>query len=74
MAVLSGFMGTEIEYPKDQGPGRSATVNVSGRPHAVPDAFWNNTESGAIDVGGYNMGRSKKFRDTYAPNTWSVGE
>jgi hypothetical protein len=36
---MSGFTGTEIEYPGDQCLGRLATVNASGRPRVVPVGF-----------------------------------
>ncbi|CAN5575746.1 MAG: PPOX class F420-dependent oxidoreductase [Rubrobacter sp.] len=60
---MSGFTEKEIEYLQDQRLGRLATVNASGRPHVVPVAFRYNPELGVIDVGGHNLGRSKKFRD-----------
>ncbi len=60
---MSGFTEKEIEYLEDQRLGRLATVNASGRPHVVPVGFRYNAELGVIDVGGHNMGRSKKFRD-----------
>lgn len=60
---MSGFTEREIEYLEDQSLGRLATVNASGRPHVVPVGFRYNAELGVIDVGGHNMGRSKKFRD-----------
>ncbi len=60
---MSGFTEKEIEYLEDQSLGRLATVNASGRPHVVPVGFRYNAELGVIDVGGHNMGRSKKFRD-----------
>ena len=43
--------------------GRPAPVNASGSPHVVPVAFRYNPELGAIDVGGHNLGQSKKFRE-----------
>ena len=60
---MSGFTEKEIEYLEDQRLGRLATVNASGRPHVVPVGFRYNAGLGVIDVGGHNLGRSKKFRD-----------
>ena len=60
---MSGFTEKEIEYLGEQRLGRLATVSASGRPHVVPVAFRYDPEIGAIDIGGHNLGRSKKFRD-----------
>ncbi|MDQ3638178.1 MAG: PPOX class F420-dependent oxidoreductase [Actinomycetota bacterium] len=60
---MSGFTEKEIEYLEEQRLGRLATVNASGRPHVVPVGFRYNAGLGVIDVGGHNLGRSKKFRD-----------
>lgn len=60
---MSAFTGAEIEYMKEQRLGRLATVNAKGEPHVVPVGFTYNAESDVIDIGGHNMGRSKKFRD-----------
>lgn len=60
---MSVFTEKEIEYLRDQRLGRLATVDASGGPHVVPVAFRYDPEVGVIDVGGHNLGRSKKFRD-----------
>ena len=60
---MSGFTEKEISYLEDQRLGRLATVNASGRPHVVPVGFRYNAGLDVIDVGGRDMGRSKKFRD-----------
>lgn len=60
---MSAFTGAEIEYMKEQRLGRLATVNAKGEPHVVPVGFTYNAERDVIDIGGHNMGRSKKFRD-----------
>lgn len=60
---MSGFTEKEIEYLEEQRLGRLATVNAAGLPHVVPVAFRLNREAGSIDIGGHNLGRSKKFRD-----------
>lgn len=60
---MSAFTGVEIEYLQAQRLGRLATVNGKGEPHVVPVAFRYNAGLDTIDIGGHNMGRSKKFRD-----------
>ena len=60
---MSAFTKAEIEYLRGQTLGRLATVNERGEPHVVPVAFRYNPESDAIDIGGHNIARSKKFRD-----------
>ena len=60
---MSGFTQGEVEYLREQRLRRLATVNASGSPHVVPVAFRYNPELGVIDVGGHNLGQSKKFRD-----------
>ncbi len=60
---MSAFTTAEIEYLQGQLLGRLATVNESGEPHVVPVGFHFNAELDAIDIGGHNLGKSKKFRD-----------
>lgn len=60
---MSAFTPAEIEYLRGQQLGRLATVNESGDPHVVPTSFRFNAEQDAIDIGGHNIGKSKKFRD-----------
>ena len=42
---------------------RLATVGADGTPHVVPVAFIYNAVRDTIDVGGYELELSKKFRD-----------
>jgi pyridoxamine 5'-phosphate oxidase family protein len=60
---MSAFTEKEIEYLNEQRLGRLATVDAEGRPHVVPVAFRYNAEHDAVDLGGHNFARSKKFRD-----------
>src|SRR5215211_8429353 len=60
---MSSFTEKEIEYLEEQRLGRLATVDVEGRPHVVPVAFRYNAEHDTLDIGGRNIGASKKFRD-----------
>jgi len=43
--------------------GRIATVGADGTPHVVPVAWIYNAARDTIDVGGFELQRSKKFRD-----------
>jgi pyridoxamine 5'-phosphate oxidase family protein len=60
---VSAFTEKEIEYLRERRLGRLATVNVKGEPHAAPVGFRCNEEMDAIDIGGHNFARSKKYRD-----------
>jgi len=55
------FTDNEIDYLRSQRLGRLATVGPDGTPHAVPVGF--RLEGDAIEIGGMNLARSKKFRD-----------
>jgi pyridoxamine 5'-phosphate oxidase family protein len=43
--------------------GRLATVGADGTPHVVPVGWIYNAARDAIDIGGYELERTKKFRD-----------
>ncbi len=60
---MSKFTTEEIAYLQSQRLGRLATVSQTGEPHVVPVSFRYNPEQDSIDIGGYNMGTSKKYRD-----------
>jgi len=60
---MSKFTPEEIEYLQNQRLGRLATVDKQGDPHVVPVGFRYNPETDSIDIGGYNMAASKKYRD-----------
>ncbi len=60
---MSNFTDKELEYIQSQQLGRLAVVNEAGEPHVVPVGFRYNPELDTIDIGGHNMGQSKKFRD-----------
>ncbi len=60
---MGGFTEREVEYLRDRRLGRLATVSASGRPHVVPVGFRLNPELGVLEIGGRDMGRTKKFRD-----------
>jgi pyridoxamine 5'-phosphate oxidase family protein len=60
---VSVFSDAEIEYLGSQRLGRLATVGPDGMPHVVPVAFRYNPEADAIDIGGHDFAKRKKFRD-----------
>ncbi|MFQ6392049.1 PPOX class F420-dependent oxidoreductase [Nocardia sp. KC 131] len=53
----------QLEYLHTQQLGRLATVRPDGSPQNSPVGFRYNAELGTIDIGGWNMGASRKFRN-----------
>jgi pyridoxamine 5'-phosphate oxidase family protein len=60
---MSAFSDAEIAYLGSQRLGRLATVGTDGMPHVVPVAFRYNPDADAIDIGGHDFAKRKKFRD-----------
>ena len=61
---MSVFRTSEIEYlAGGRQLGRIATVGADGTPHVVPVAFIYNAVRDTIDIGGYELEATKKFRD-----------
>ena len=60
---MSVFTAREIEYLQGQPLGRLATAGSDGQPHVVPVSFKYNPESDAIEIGGHEFAKRKKFRD-----------
>ena len=60
---MSHFTENEIEYLQSALLGRLATIGRDGTPHIAPVGFRYNAELDTIDIGGWNMTSSKKFRD-----------
>ncbi|WP_327288202.1 PPOX class F420-dependent oxidoreductase [Streptomyces sp. NBC_01198] len=56
---------TELAYLHDQRLGRLATVDAKGRPQANPVGFFLRPDS-TIDISGYAMGTTKKWRNIAA--------
>ena len=61
--VHSSLSAEVIAYLQSQRPGRLATVDGDGAPQNNPVGFRYNAELGTIDIGGRNMGASRKFRN-----------
>ena len=57
------FKQHEIEYMKQTELGRLATVQRDGTPQASPVGFAYDAELGTIDIAGYNMSKSQKYRN-----------
>jgi pyridoxamine 5'-phosphate oxidase family protein len=60
------FTDIEIEYLRGQRIARLATAQPSGTLQNNPVGFDVNTELGTIDIGGYRLTRSRKFRNVAA--------
>jgi pyridoxamine 5'-phosphate oxidase family protein len=61
---MSVFTAAELAYLSGgRQLGRIATVGADGTPHVVPVAWIYNAARDAIDVGGHELERTKKFRD-----------
>jgi pyridoxamine 5'-phosphate oxidase family protein len=57
------FTDAEIDYLASQRLGRLATVQPDGSPQVKPVGFHYNAGMGTIDVTGFNMAASQKFRN-----------
>ena len=53
----------EIEYLSEQRIGRLATIQPDGSPQVKPVGFRYNPELGTIDITGFGMSGSQKFRN-----------
>ena len=61
---MSVFREAELEYLSGGLQlGRIATIGADGTPHVVPVGWIYNAARDAIDVGGRDLQRTKKFRD-----------
>jgi pyridoxamine 5'-phosphate oxidase family protein len=61
----------QIDYLASQRLGRIATTGGDRKPHVVPTSFRYNAELGTVDVGGYHVDTTKKYRDVQA-NGWAA--
>jgi pyridoxamine 5'-phosphate oxidase family protein len=57
------FTETEIAYLASQRLGRLATVQGNGTLQVSPVGFSYNPATATIDINGYNLGKSQKFRN-----------
>lgn len=79
------FTDAELAYLASQRIGRLATAQPDGTLQVNPVGFRHNADTGTIDIGGYNMAASRKFRnlasnpqvafvvdDVYSTDPWRV--
>ena len=59
---MATFTDKELEYLKSQRLARLATADSNNAPHVVPVGFRLAEDGTAIDVGGGNLAKSKKYR------------
>jgi pyridoxamine 5'-phosphate oxidase family protein len=57
------FKPHELEFMAGADLGRLATIQPNGTPQASPVGFIVNSELGTIDVSGYRMSKSQKFKN-----------
>jgi pyridoxamine 5'-phosphate oxidase family protein len=60
------FTDTEIDYLESQRLGRLTTLDSEGRPQMRPVEVHYNREHGTIDVVGFGLSSSRKFRNASA--------
>jgi pyridoxamine 5'-phosphate oxidase family protein len=60
------FTQAELDYLASQRLGRLATAGPGGMLQNNPVGFHVNAAAGTIDIGGWNMGASQKFRNVRA--------
>lgn len=63
---MSAFTDSELAYLAGQPLGRIATAAPDGTLQASPVGFSYNAELDTVDVAGYGMARSRKFRNVAA--------
>jgi pyridoxamine 5'-phosphate oxidase family protein len=60
------FTEAELSYLREQPLGRLATVRSDGTPQVNPVGFSVNPDDGSIDIRGYTMSASQKYRNVAA--------
>ncbi|WP_067534534.1 PPOX class F420-dependent oxidoreductase [Nocardia crassostreae] len=83
--MIARLTPAQIDYLESQLLGRLATVRPDGSPQNNPVGFRYNAPLGTIDIGGYRMGTTQKFRnlakeervslvvdDVVSTNPWTV--
>ena len=60
---MSKFTEAELAYLQSQRLGRLATVNARGEPQVAAVGFRYNPEFDTIDIGGYDLANTQKFRN-----------
>lgn len=61
---MSAFTEAELHYLRgEKRLARIATVGTDGMPHVTPVGWSYNAEQDTIDIGGFQLARTKKYRD-----------
>jgi pyridoxamine 5'-phosphate oxidase family protein len=60
---MSIFTAEEQAYFQSHRFGRLATVSEKGELHVIPVTFRYNPDENSIDIGGHDLGQTKKYRD-----------
>jgi pyridoxamine 5'-phosphate oxidase family protein len=60
---MSVFTEAELLFLRETRLARIATVGADGAPHVTPVGFVYNPEHDSIEVGGFDLSRTKKYRD-----------
>jgi pyridoxamine 5'-phosphate oxidase family protein len=68
---MAELTAAQLDYLAGQRLGRIATTGADRKPHVVPTSFRHNAELGTIDVGGFHVATTKKYRDVQA-NGWAA--
>jgi pyridoxamine 5'-phosphate oxidase family protein len=68
---MAELTAAHLDYLAGQRLGRIATTGADHKPHVVPTSFRYNAELGTIDVGGFHVATTKKYRDVQA-NGWAA--
>ncbi|MDP4511156.1 PPOX class F420-dependent oxidoreductase [Nonomuraea turcica] len=63
------FTREELDYLTTQRLGRLATISPDGQVQNSPTGFFVDAGAGTIDIGGHNLGDSKKFKNIQAGST-----
>ena len=60
---MSAFTPADLAYLQNQRLARLATVDSAGNPYVVPVGFRYNPDLDTIDIAGWNLAQSQKFRN-----------
>ena len=64
--MFAMFTDAEVDYLNSQPLARLATVTPGGQPQVRPTSFHYNADTGTIDIGGYHMRDTQKYRNVVA--------
>jgi pyridoxamine 5'-phosphate oxidase family protein len=66
------FTEAEVDYLNSQPLARLATVTPAGQPQVRPTSYHVNAATGTIDVGGFRMRETQKYRNVEAGSAVSI--